>query len=268
MIKIINWIKSLIIKEKKMDRFEQLRQDMEEGWLSKDEEKLINELEKEFIELKEELKKYEPHPKEKYYNHKYPSMPILYKGRHIPNTKDRIDIDVRTFLNPNDYLIQEIVEEHILPENKTDDEKALECLKWVVTNTKYVSDKKKGHREFWQFPYETLYYMTGDCEDQSILLANLMEASGIPYWKIRLTAGWVKTRNGRGGHAYVVYYCEEKNKWVVLDATYYYNFKKIKDRIEYKKEGRYLSIWFSWNSKYAFSKGLNQTAKKWQIEAI
>jgi hypothetical protein len=36
----------------------------------------------------------------------------------------------------------------------------------------------------------------------------------------------------------------------------------IKDRVDYKDEEKYLDVWFSWNQKYCFSKGLNSEAKK------
>jgi hypothetical protein len=61
--------------------------------------------------------------------------------------------------------------------------------------------------------------ITHNCEDGAILLANMMLKSGIPYWKIRVTAGNVtEPSTGKDvGHAYVTYYCAETDKWVLLD---------------------------------------------------
>jgi len=217
------------------------------------------------VYLLNQLRKYQPSEKENYYNNKYPKVDILYYGRHIPTTNSRIAIDVRDFFTSYDSEVRKLVEELNL-EGKSDDEKALECLKWVIQHIKYVSDTTKGYREFWQFPYETLYYKTGDCEDGMILLANLMLIAGIPYWKIRPTAGWVKTPEGKGGHAYLTYYCEEKDKWVILDWCYYPNLLPIKDRKDYKDEELYLESWFSWNLKYAFAKDVRDVTKMKHVQ--
>lgn len=211
----------------------------------------LNERIKQLEEDQEKESEYEAH-----YNNKYPKTDIFYKGRQVPKTKKNIEIDVRNFYHLNDARLKEIAAE--IPTGESHDETALECLKWVMDNITYVGDKTKGYPEFWQFPFETLYYKTGDCEDGAILLANLMQLKGIPYWKIRLNAGAVKG----GGHAYLVYFCESLEKWVILDWCYWPNKLQIKDRKEYSTEKNYGSVWFSWNSKYCFSKGLNAEAKE------
>jgi len=195
--------------------------------------------------------------KEKYYNEKYPKKDIYYNGRVIPTTKSNIEIDLRNFFNPNDSKVRGIVD-GLGISRLSDDEKALKCLLWVIDNIKYVGDEKKGYSEFWQFAFETLYYKTGDCEDGAILLANMMLSSGIPYWKVRLSAGKVK----EGGHAYLTYYCEIEDRWVVLDWSYSPSREKIRSRIDYKDDKNYLGVWFSWNERYCFSKGLNADAKE------
>lgn len=195
--------------------------------------------------------------KEKYYNNKYPKKDIFYSARVVPTTKDNVKIDVRNFFNFYDNEIRKVVEGLRLTRS-SDDDKALKCLNWVIDNVKYVEDETKGHKEFWQFGFETLYYKSGDCEDGAILLANMLLIAGIPYWKIRLSAGMVKG----GAHGYLTYYCEKKNKWVVLDWCYWINRKRVEDRKDYKDEGNYLEVWFSWNQKYSFAKGLNEKAKK------
>ncbi|MFH1787709.1 MAG: transglutaminase domain-containing protein [archaeon] len=195
--------------------------------------------------------------KEKYYNEKYPKKDIAYSARVVPTTKNNVKIDVRDFFNAYDSEVRKIVEGLKLG-RFSDDEKALKCLNWVIDNIKYVGDEKKGSKEFWQFSFETLYYMNGDCEDGAILLANMLLIAGIPYWKIRLTVGMVTG----GAHGYLTYYCERKDRWVVLDWCYWTNKNKIYERKDYKDEGNYLEVWFSWNEKYAFSKGLNDKAKE------
>jgi len=197
------------------------------------------------------------HPKEIYYNEKYPKEDIVYYGRFVPTTTNAVKIDVRDFFNEYNSEVRKIVESLKLG-RMSDDEKALECLLWVVKNIKYVGDSDKGHKDFWQFAFETLFYKTGDCEDGAILLANMLLSAGVSYWKVRLSVGDVTG----GAHGYLTYYCEVSDKWVVLDWCYQMNKKKISDRLDYKDEGNYLGVWFSWNQKYAFSTGLNDKAKK------
>lgn len=203
----------------------------------------------------EEMKKV--NPKEEYWNNKYPKVTITYEGRWLKNY-GQMSLDVRDFfVNPNSSELQRIVSDW---KGKSDDEKALLCQKWVFSNIKYVSDKSQfGLEEFWEFPYETLHTKRGDCDDLNILLANLMLASGIPYWKIRLAAANVYDKNGNfmGGHCFCTYFVESKNYWVAHDTTYYPDLRPVADRPDYKDSILYGKgkVWFSWNMKYAFHAG-------------
>lgn len=190
--------------------------------------------------------------KEDYYNNKYPKANISYKRTDKLET---IQIDVRQFLNPNNYLLPKV-------EGITDDEKAINCLKYVINNIKYIPDKVEyGLDEYWAFNYETFNIKKGDCEDGAILLYCIMRANGIPDWKIRVSAGWVEYNGVKEGHCYLTYYCEESDKWVVLDWCYFPNTMKIIDRQDYKDNTMYGDIWFSFNSQHSWSEGLNTKAK-------
>jgi predicted transglutaminase-like cysteine proteinase len=92
----------------------------------------------------------------------------------------------------------------------------------------------------------------GDCDDGAILMANLMLTCGVPYWKIRLTCGDTPI----GGHAYLTYYCEETNRWVAMDWCYHPKTSQVSKRKDYKESPIYTKVWFSWNLKYAYSKGI------------
>jgi len=151
-------------------------------------------------------------PKEEYYNTKYPYTNITYKRTDKLGT---INIDVRQFLNKNNYLFK------IFEGNE--DTKTLECLKWVIENIKYTPDKTKyGLDEYWAFGYETLNSKKGDCEDGAILLYDLLRYNKIPSWKIRVSAGYVinPVTKIKEGHAYVTYYCEQEENWAILDWCY------------------------------------------------
>ena len=205
--------------------------------------------------LEKELDKYEPNKDEEYWNNKYPKTTLTYKGRKMPGLDTVLDIDVRVFINPNDKTIPTF--------DGKDDEIMLKSLIWVIENITYTPDKtQNGLNEYWMFPYETLKTRKGDCEDGAILLYNIALKSGIPYWKLRLSAGNVKG----GGHAYLTYLVEETNRWVVVDWCYWENKLPMNQRKDYKDEKNYYEVWFSWNQRYCFSKGLNtETIKLFKL---
>jgi hypothetical protein len=191
----------------------------------------------------------EKNPSEEYWNNRRPEINQVYL-RH--ETDGDYYIDVRNFFTPHDSTIPTV-------SGQTNDEIALNSLKWVIKNIKYVSDKiSYGFDEFWAYSYQTLRRNAGDCEDGAILLANIMLRSGIPYWRIRLVAGSV---NG-GGHCYVTYCRETDNQFCVLDWCYWPNEFSIKDRKLHKDEQNYSNkeknygIWFSWNQLYCFGEEL------------
>lgn len=179
---------------------------------------------------------------------RYPRIDKRYAGRHFEDTL--VTVDPRIFLCSFDSKTQGISAKFI---GKTDDEKALEALKYVRANTKYTSDKDvTKYDEHWNFCFETMSAKKGDCEDGSILLANLMLAAGIPYYKINVRAGWVKSGKGKAGHAYVTYYCEETGNDVVLDWCYWYSIIPIKKRKDIKDESNYLKSWFVFDQRYTY----------------
>ena len=183
---------------------------------------------------------------EQYWNSKYPKQNIVYNGRWITvnGVKKELNIDVRDYFCEYDSKIPIVV-------GTTNDVKALNALKWVINNVKYVEDKKTfGEWEYWLMPWETLATRKGDCEDGAILMANIMLKSGVPYWRIRLNAGDVKG----GGHSYLTYCRETDNQFVTLDWCYWQNLKEMKNRKLHSEERDYYGIWFSWNQKYAFGK--------------
>ena len=193
---------------------------------------------------------------EDYYNKKYPSEPVFYSGRVLPGSNTRFKVDVRDFFTLNDEKLKNIVKS-LRMDTQTDNQKALTCLKYIIQNIPYKSDQSNyGKGEFWCMPYETIEKGSGDCEDQGLLLANLLLISGVPEWKVRVVAGNVfePVSKKQSGHCYVVFFDEESEKHVILDWCYYANLKRIIDREEYKKEKMYQDIWFSFNSTGSWSK--------------
>ena len=105
------------------------------------------------------------------------------------------------------------------------------CVWWVQHNIISKPDKT----EFWQFPFETLAKRTGDCEDKAILLANLLLASGVESWKVRLNVGMTNA----GSHCWVTWF--DGQEWIPLDFI----------ACEYEE------IYFSWHAQKAFTKTEN-----------
>lgn len=198
------------------------------------------------------------HPMEEYFNNKYPKTIIEYAGRPLPlkGAKANVRIDVRNFCKFEKDAAVVSATDKATVRNRPDDVKALDVLKWVRRNFRYKFDHfQTPYSEFWFFPFESLFIKAGDCEDGAILIKNMLNAAGIANWKSRLTAGDVVYNGSVVGHGYVTYYCEEKDKWVLLDWCYAPNEKPINERPDYKKESLYRNVWFSCDSKHAWSKG-------------
>ena len=186
--------------------------------------------------------------KRNFYNDKYPKKNLLYKRTEPEGT---YQIDVRMFLNPKNHRLPKI-------DGLNDDSKALSGLKWIINNITYKAERA----EYWSFGYQTQKRKFGDCEDGAILLYDMLRNAGIPGWKLRLSAGWVNWRNKKVGHAYLTYYVEENDRWVILDWCYYPNLNPVNWREDYKNEVNYEKTWFSFNEDYAWAKGLNTDARK------
>lgn len=208
---------------------------------------------------------------EQYWNDKHPKNPVIYTGRAIPQKcptckgetlKERLKIDVKTMLNPDDFLCKSILTQNNLIHQTSDDTMA-SIQKWVVSNLKYIGDDlSQGTMEYWQFPFETLSCNVGDCEDGALLIASLAVNSGVvPAFRIRVVAGMVQPEPTapQGGHAYVSYLRESDNQWVVIDWCYYEDSAIPMSQKQILKHNLvYKDVWFSFNHVYSWSNTLLQ----------
>jgi len=192
----------------------------------------------------EVLRKKVPNTKEEeFFINKHPKKNINYLRYE---TDDQYSIDVRCFNMPS----------YAYPKFKgSNDQKMRQILAWVIENVTYVGDKDEyDYDEYWAFPYQTMKRGKGDCEDGSILIWSIAIANGIPYYRLRLNAGWVKEPYGtKVGHAYVTYFREEDNKAIVLDWCYYPSYAKVRERKTHKEERDYYEIWWSTDTKYSYA---------------
>lgn len=157
-------------------------------------------------------------------------------------------MDVRNLVVNKSSVLNPILTE------KTYDGKALAILKLVKKRITYKSDKHTYNAaEYWQHPELTWQKGIWDCEDGALLIASLMRMVGIPAYRVKVCAGWVETKGGRGGHAYVIYLADN-NEWYVLDWCYYGN-ESISNFLvtPHKSNPKYQEIWWTFNDKYTWA---------------
>jgi len=201
---------------------------------------------------------------QEFWNNKRPKNIIGYSGRAIPR-RDRVldkivleqfvQIDVKTMLSVNDDYLKEIIEKHNL-KGSSNDETMHNIQNWVVGNIRYLGDDISNYTvEFWQFPFETLFDKTGDCEDGALLIASLAINAGIPPFRVRVVAGMVQEAPTapEGGHGYVSYLRESDNQWVVIDWCYFEDSQiPVPQKPLQKNNQYYKQIWFSFNNEFSW----------------
>ena len=196
-------------------------------------------------------------PTREYWEAKHPAVVKFYAGRPAPDGKPMLQ-DVRQFLSVKDQRITDIATSFIHGK-ATQDDIAHASEKWVRHNVGYVADSKTTTMpEYWFFPSETLFMARGDCEDGSLLMAALMLTAGVDPWRVRVTAGEVRTPNsptGFGGHAWVSYCRLDDNEWVPLDWCYWPQNTYPAIRRLQKDDGNYVcgdKVWFSFTRDQAY----------------
>ena len=86
-----------------------------------------------------------------------------------------------TFVTPDDPAVGALAERiESMTQHSGSRMKAEVALSVVHENVRYVTDQEMhGRSDYWQYPAETLLSGEGDCEDQALLLASLLEALGM-----------------------------------------------------------------------------------------
>lgn len=83
--------------------------------------------------------------------------------------------------------------------------------------------KAKKGRDPWQFPDETLFLKSGDCEDIAFLLGSLLLAAGISPYNVRVVLGKVHAKEGKKrstfDHMWVMYK-SESGRWLLLEPLH------------------------------------------------
>jgi len=165
-------------------------------------------------------------------------------------------MDVRNLILTRSHILDPVVASQANKNAAGDnyDGMALALLNFVIKNVTYKSDSSVYDKpEFWQHPEITLQMGIGDCEDGAILLASLMRVAGIPAYRVKLCAGWVKSGGGQEGHAYVIYLADDNN-WYTLDWCYWpdaskFNYKKS----PHENNTDYKEIWWTANDENSWA---------------
>lgn len=132
-------------------------------------------------------------------------------------------------------LIDELEQKGYWSQTMDNEKIASRLLKYVQRTIDYRSDQEgpQPHRDYWQSVDETLGSLTGDCEDQSILLAsmlmNVMRRKGMSERdirnKVRLSAGYMGGSDRSIGHMMVRFTTDRDDLY--LDATSTHDIRSV-----------------------------------------
>jgi hypothetical protein len=206
-----------------------------------------------------------------YWNNKWEKAPIIYTGRALrgESYKKQIDVDVKVFIQKDDAILWHVITQLGL-RRENPNETALAVQNFVCNFLKYkYDDITSDCPEFWQFAFESIQSEIGDCEDGAILTASLLINAGIPSWRVKVCAGYVKadpvvapSDEEEGGHAYCIYLAdrpdsERKLEWVILDWCYLQDPEiPIEEKPlarDYGHEGAYKEVIFTFNDEFSWA---------------
>jgi len=181
-----------------------------------------------------------------YWNNKWKKNKVVYQN------SDGTKFDVRNKIITKSSLIEGRVKRL---KGKTHDETALNVLKFVGRYLTYLPDRynKLKQPEYWYDPETTWQMKQGDCEDGALLIISICRMLGIPAYRIKACAGWVKVKNKKEGHCYAIYLADD-GEWYNLDWCYWHkesvaNFKKV----PHKDNEKYGEIWFTFNDELCWA---------------
>lgn len=134
---------------------------------------------------------------------------------------------------------------------KNNDETIINILRFVHKEITYKPDSEVWSMpEYWQKAITTFDLKISDCEDGAILIYLLARFARIPEYQITIAAGDVRTKKGKGGHAYCIYSADYDGVDRFIDWCYYYDSTQIKSRRTH--DDRYIEEWFRFNENSSF----------------
>jgi len=192
-----------------------------------------------------------------FWDNRWPKNKVIYKAR------GKYSMDVRNLILTRSYILDPIVAANAGKNAAGDnyDDQVLALLDFVIKTITYKSDDSVYDKpEFWQHPEVTLQMGIGDCEDGALLLGSLMRVSGIPSYRVKLCAGWVKSGTKQEGHAYIIYLAND-NKWYTLDWCYWPKDSKDNYKIkQHEDNDNYKDIWWTANDESSWAQSTTKIA--------
>jgi len=194
-----------------------------------------------------------------FWDSKYPKIVKLYYGRQIEDFYN-VAADVKCFITKNDYAVQALLQERVFEKpveeirHMSEDDRVATIQKWVIKHVKYVGEGNSKQSDFWQFPFETIAMLTGDCEDGCSLICSMLIESGFEPWRVRNTCGWVQESPTapQGGHSYCTLVTQD-NRVVPVDWCYLPQLQTLDKRPTVKDLAFYKDVWFSFNNEFCWS---------------
>jgi len=167
-----------------------------------------------------------------------------------------VEEDAKQFVTPYDEYVGALVDSLANPIDYSDWNRAWQDIQqmysWVINNIEYSYDSPlpllpldlfeggsiDWFGEFWQYPAETIYLGHGDCEDQALLLASMINNYGAYAFCVAIS-------NGESGHMAVFMFVEGGNL-VILDpaGSYYTNMWGTIDTSRTVEQE--IANWFNW----------------------
>ena len=171
----------------------------------------------------------------------------------------QVEEDAKQFVTPYDEDVEDLVDWLVSPFDPGDWNKAWDDFRsmysWIRNNIEYSYDSPlpvlpldllEGgdlgwFKEFWQFPYETIYLGTGDCEDQSLLLTSMIKN----YGQGEAYAYCIGISNGESGHMAVALPVTD-NRMVIFDPTGHYYSSDWSGEVVFRDVEGALEDWLNW----------------------
>ena len=119
--------------------------------------------------------------------------------------------------------IAEAIRQMALKQGLTADQYIQSVIKFVRSVTYSTDIQSEGYDEYPRYPIETLVEHEGDCEDSAILLASIMQASGLSpvllITKLTVTPGHAAVGVAGEGSPDLMYYRYEGKNYTYVEAT-------------------------------------------------
>jgi len=192
---------------------------------------------------------------ENYWNDKYKTGRITYRGRSLPFSKKVCTIPVNILITPHDpYIKSDLKNWGFFDDDEDWETKIPKIYKKIREEYyKYRYDRLVwGADEVWEFPFEMRakgFSKGFDCDSYSHFQASYYIAAGFPRWRVRVVCGNTQL----GGHSTIYIYSMKDGEWHHLNSTYGRDYNEIskfpthKDAEEGNDRIGINNVWFSFN---------------------